>query len=86
MKSSEPTLERRTLEHRTPEPSRVNERVHLRVISFPCCGHQLCWISQRLPSYCPECGKLVYLKLKEALTTGNLLVEDAEATLRYKYY
>lgn len=86
---AERALDARPERAASPEPYRrdggrpVNERVHLRIIAFPCCGRQLCWISQRLPTYCPECGKLVYTQLRDALVSGSLLGEDPRATLRY---
>lgn len=59
----------------------MNERVHFRLISLPCCNHQLCWVNPRLPSYCPECGTFVLAKLK---TQGDLiLVSDTNALIKY---
>jgi hypothetical protein len=30
----------------------------------PECGHNICWVNPRIPNYCPECGKHIFLKLK----------------------
>jgi hypothetical protein len=58
----------------------VNERVPFRLFTMPCCGHQLCWVNPRLPTYCPECGVQVYLRL---VTGQYTLVYDQEAWLKY---
>lgn len=55
------------------------ERVHFRLIQMPCCGHLFCNVNPRLPSYCPQCGKSVYPKVKECV-----LISDDKATLKYK--
>lgn len=34
----------------------VHERVTFRLITLPCCKHQLCWVNPRMPMFCPECG------------------------------
>jgi len=59
----------------------VNERVRLRVFRFPCCGNQLCWISQRLPTFCPSCGQQVYMLLRDG---SHVLLDDDDATIRFK--
>jgi hypothetical protein len=41
-----------------------NEKVKFRLFQMPCCGHLLCWVNPRLPTFCPECGTKVYLELK----------------------
>jgi hypothetical protein len=58
---------------------KTHERVHFRLIEMPCCGQLLCWVNPRFPSYCPECGKFVYLNIK-----GCITFEDNEATLTIK--
>lgn len=40
--------------------NRRTVRVPLRVIRMECCGHLLCWVNPRFPSYCPECGIRCY--------------------------
>jgi DNA-directed RNA polymerase subunit RPC12/RpoP len=40
------------------------ERVTFRYIQCPECGTLLCWINPRLPNYCPECGKHIFVHLK----------------------
>lgn len=58
----------------------TNERVNFRLFQMPCCGHHLCWVNPRLPTFCPECGTSVYLKLRDGACT---LVNDQEAWLKY---
>ncbi len=48
---------------------------------MPCCGHPLCWVSPRLPNYCPECGKHVLLELKSGEYTR---ISDDDAWIKYK--
>lgn len=57
---------------------KINERVPFRLLIMGCCGHQLCWVNPRLPSYCPECGKTVYPAVKSWIT-----FEDNAAFLCY---
>jgi hypothetical protein len=40
------------------------ERVHFKLIQTPCCGHLLCWVNPRYPTYCPVCGKLIWPEVK----------------------
>jgi hypothetical protein len=40
------------------------ELVRFRLFQMPCCGHSLCWVNPRLPNYCPECGKHVFIAMK----------------------
>lgn len=47
--------------------ARTTERVPFRLISTPCCETLLCWVNARLPTYCPECGKLIYMQVKESV-------------------
>jgi DNA-directed RNA polymerase subunit RPC12/RpoP len=61
--------------------SKINERVHFRLIRMPCCGTLSCWVNHRLANYCPECGERVFAKLK---TQGDyILVSDQHALLKY---
>ena len=46
-------------------------RGYFRYIECPECSVRLCWVNPRLPNYCPECGKHIFLKLK----FGGLVVE-----------
>jgi hypothetical protein len=55
----------------------TTERVHFRLIQTPCCGTMLCWVNPRFPTYCPECGKQIYLEVKACV-----MAEDDMATLR----
>lgn len=55
------------------------ERVHFRVFVMPCCGHMLCWVNPRFPSYCPECGNHVYPGVKGAVTLSD---DDARLTFK----
>jgi len=59
--------------------SAVHERVHFRLIQTPCCGHLVCWVNPRVPSYCPECGKYIYPEVKSCIT-----YDDNEATLKIR--
>lgn len=61
---------------------KCNERVFFRLIKMPCCGHLLCWVNPRLPTYCPECGKLMFTELKFDGTA--FLVRDQDAKLSYE--
>lgn len=45
----------------------TTERVPFRLLRTPCCGHLLCWINPRLPSFCPECGKGIYPQIKSCV-------------------
>jgi hypothetical protein len=59
----------------------TNERVVFRLFRMPCCGHMLCWVNPRLPTYCPECGTLVLSRLR---TEGvHTMIKDEEAMLKY---
>jgi len=52
------------------------QRVVFRLIQMPCCGHLLCWVNPRFPSYCPECGTDIRLTVKQ-----NVMTIDTEAIL-----
>lgn len=54
----------------------TKERIVFRLFQMPCCGHMLCWVNPRLPSYCPECGARALLALKSGEHT-RLIDEDA---------
>lgn len=53
------------------------EGVHFRLLVMECCGHQLCWVNPRLPTYCPECGALCFPHVKSWVT-----VSDEKAVLK----
>jgi NADH pyrophosphatase NudC (nudix superfamily) len=57
---------------------RTTERVAFRLFDMPCCGMLLCWPNHRYPSYCPNCGKYVFDRIK-----GCVLVADEDARLVY---
>lgn len=57
---------------------KTTERVHFRLLQMPCCQHLFCNVNPRLPSYCPACGKSVYLEIR-----GCALISDDNATLKY---
>lgn len=57
-----------------------HSRVWFRMYHMPCCGHLLCWVNPRIPSYCPECGKQV---LRELKTEEHTKINDADAELNY---
>lgn len=44
--------------------AKQTEFVLFRMFKMPCCGYCLCWVNPRLPNYCSECGKKVYLELR----------------------
>lgn len=56
----------------------TNEKVDFRLFNTPCCGHMLCWLNPRLPTYCPECGKMILMELR----TGEHTVQRADAWLK----
>jgi hypothetical protein len=58
----------------------VKEKVPFRLIETPCCHTLLCWVNPRLPTYCPECGEQILLKLK----FDGILPEPKEAWLDIK--
>lgn len=56
----------------------TTEQVPFRMIECPECRHLICWVNPRLPTYCPECGKHIYMKVRESVR-----VFDRHATLKY---
>jgi hypothetical protein len=56
----------------------TNEKIQFRLFVMPCCKYQLCWVNPRLPSHCPDCGKAVYIRLKQ----GNCTLMDSPAWLK----
>lgn len=57
------------------------ERVHFRLILMPCCGFLFCNVNPRLPNYCPECGKAVFIKVRNQ---DAIRISDSNATLTLK--
>ena len=57
----------------------VNEKIPFRLFHLECCGHLLCWINSRYPTYCPECGKSIYLEIK-----SSVAIVDLNAHIRYR--
>jgi hypothetical protein len=55
----------------------ITERVEFKLIEMPCCGHLLCWVNPRYPTYCPQCGKHCYPDVK-----GGVLKHDYNAVLQ----
>lgn len=49
-----------------------------RELSMPCCKHQLTWIGERLPNYCPECGEHTYTPTR---VTGYSVLLEGKAEL-----
>jgi len=45
-----------------------SQRIQFRLFFMECCGHLLCWVNPRFPSYCPQCGKSVYPQCKGWVT------------------
>lgn len=60
----------------------TKEPVLFRLIVTPCCGQMLCWVNPRLPNFCPECGKSVYMDLKFH-KKECILISHPEAMLEY---
>lgn len=46
----------------------------------PCCHTMLCWINPRMPNFCPECGRAIWLKKQGE----HILFLDSEARLIHK--
>lgn len=42
----------------------TNQQIRFRVWEMPCCKTTICWINERIPNNCPECGAKSYQKLK----------------------
>jgi hypothetical protein len=42
--------------------------IDFKLLRMECCGHLLCWINPRFPTYCPECGKGCYPACKGWIT------------------
>jgi ribosomal protein S27E len=64
-----------------PERRATNEMVPFRLIVCPECDHQVCWVNPRLPSYCPECGRHIFAKLR----AGRGVLNEATAWLRIEH-
>ena len=62
------------------ELTMTTEYVPFRIIVMPCCGHQLCWVNPRLPTYCPECGKIVYPEVRSCVIN-----KDERALLQFNF-
>jgi hypothetical protein len=58
--------------------AKTHERIQFRLLHMHCCGHLLCWVNPRLPSYCPECGRHVYPNVRE-----DVRISDSEAHIIY---
>lgn len=54
-------------------------RAHFRLLQTECCYVTLCWVNPRLPNYCPECGELIYPKVKSWVTFS-----DEQAHIKHK--
>jgi hypothetical protein len=52
------------------------QRVVFKLIQMPCCGHMLCWVNPRFPTYCPECGTHIFRTVKQ-----GVMFSDDEAVL-----
>lgn len=59
---------------------RFVEIVKFRLFRMPCCGHMLCWVNPRLPSYCTECGTAVLMQLRT--NPDCTMMQDDEAQLK----
>ena len=53
------------------------QNVEFRLINMECCGHLLCWVNPRFPTYCPGCGKMCYPAVR-----GWVTFKDDGATLQ----
>ena len=58
--------------------NRTIEKVHFRYIVCPDCTHCMCWVNPRPPAYCPECGSMIYTRIKESIVVSD---ENAELHL-----
>lgn len=58
----------------------TTELVHFKLFRMPCCGHLLCWVNPRFPSYCPECGVHVYPSIRDP---QHLFASSEKAQLKY---
>jgi len=56
----------------------TTEKVHFRLIQTPCCGTLLCYVNERLPNNCSECGKFIFADVR-----AGILVSDRNARLTY---
>lgn len=54
------------------------ERVHFRLIVCPDCTTQICWVNPRLPTHCPECGNMIFDRVKSCV-----MISDDNAALKY---
>lgn len=59
----------------------ITEFVHFRLFKMPCCGQLLCWLNDRIPNHCPECGERIFLDLK--YKTEYTLFNDEKAQLKH---
>ena len=55
-----------------------NERIVFRLFNLSCCGHFLCWVNPRFPSFCPNCGKHIYPDVK-----GDVVITDENAHIKF---
>lgn len=58
---------------------RLVQAVPFTVYEMPCCGHMLCWVNPRRPTYCPECGKQVLTSVR-----AGARFHDAHAELHFQ--
>jgi len=56
------------------------EKVKFKLIQTPCCGHLLCWVNPRYPSYCPCCGVNIFAEVKR-----HVMHSDDEAILELDF-
>jgi hypothetical protein len=59
------------------------EYVKFKLLEMPCCGQLLCWVNPRMPNYCPECGKSVWMSVQYK---DKVIFTDDEAYLVLKNY
>jgi len=60
---------------------KITEGIQFRLLVTPCCQHQLCWVNPRLPTFCPECGRLILAKLREQ--KDAIRIDDTDAKIVY---
>lgn len=60
--------------------TRTTERVEFRLFHMECCGHLLCWVNPRVPSFCPNCSRGCYPAVKGWAT---LIDKDASLSVEY---
>jgi hypothetical protein len=59
----------------------VSEVIPFRRFHLPCCDYDLCWMTHKYPTHCPNCGQHCYMRLKNDEFTTD---KDDNAWIKYK--